>query len=120
MRGCRLLLLATGVALSGSAVAFEPNVGTWEYDSPRVWLAVTLRPDGSCLVGAMLKKGLSGGLFANCAYSIQGEVVRLEWKHRIGGETPEASRLIYDALADALVIDGEPNRILKRKKQGKK
>jgi hypothetical protein len=109
-----------GVALSSPIGAFETNVGTWQYDGPRAWVAVTLKSDGTCLVGAMLKNGRDGGRIASCAYSVRDNIVQLEWKHKVEGETPEASRLFYDAVADALVIENEPDRILKREKPPRK
>jgi len=113
-----LLLTAGSVALANSAIASEPIGGTWEYENERVSLAVTLRPDGECFIGATLKRDEGSPiLLIPCVYSFVGDAVTIEPKHRAKSETPVVLRLTYNTVADTFVVEEEPNLPLKRRKQ---
>ena len=66
-------------------------------------------------MAAMLKRRIEGHIVP-CTYSVRGQLVQLEWKLKVDGETPQASHLFYDPVADTFTIEGEPDRTLTRKK----
>jgi hypothetical protein len=104
------------VALSVSAVAAAADsstVETWEFDDPAVFFALQLGSDGRCMVAAKLKRAIPYELYRQCQYSVAGEVVTLQWTDDPMW-APQALRVVYSGKWDAFIIDGEPNRILKR------
>jgi hypothetical protein len=111
-----LLRAIAVVALSVSAAATaagSSTVGTWEFDDPSAFFALQLGADGRCMVAAKLKRAVVYELYRQCEYSVAGEVVTLRWTDDPTW-APQSLRALYSGKWDAFVIDGEPNRILKR------
>jgi hypothetical protein len=107
------LVLCAAVADAGAG--FPQLLGNFEYASARLRLGVNLWEDGRCLLTTRSANAPSTSYF-ECHFTIKDDVIVLDWTLGTQKNPFLPVRLYYDALADSLVADGEPNHVLVRRK----
>jgi hypothetical protein len=115
MKRCAIFFLVLGAAAADASAGFPQLLGNFEYASPRFRFGVNLWEDGRCLLTARTSNAPSTSYF-ECRYTVKDDVIVLDWTQSSQKNPFLPVRFYYDALADSLVADGEPNHVLVRRK----
>lgn len=103
------------VALAGTPAAHAQVSSLWESDEADATVTVRLNARGGCQV-RILDKASGRDFYSHCRWWVHGSRIRFRFPNARDGEGLGALDLEHDRAADALVLHGETDRVLRRVK----